>query len=257
MLGLLLARAGVQVVVLEKYPDFHRDFRGDTIHASTLQVLDELGLMPAFDRLPHQPTRTVAMMTDDGMVTLGDFSRLPGAFQYLSMVPQWDFLAFLTAEAAKYPAFTLIRPAEVTELIVERDVVRGVRYETAGGTHELRAALTVACDGRHSVGPGRGRPGVKEYGVPLDVLWFRIPKGTGDPAGSFARLGPGRLFPVIDRGVLLAGRGDHAEGQLRRRCGPPGSRPSAPTWTGGCRSPPTGSTRRCGAGTTPASSRCG
>ena len=97
MLGLLLARAGVEVVVLEKHPDFHRDFRGDTIHASTLQVLDELGLMPAFDRLPHQPTRTVAMMTDDGMVTLGDFSRLPGNFQYLSMVPQWDFLTFLTA----------------------------------------------------------------------------------------------------------------------------------------------------------------
>ena len=132
MLGLLLARAGIEVVVLEQYPDFHRDFRGDTIHASTLQVLDELGLMPAFDRLPHQPTRTVAMMTDDGLVTVGDFSRLPGSFQYLSMVPQWDFLAMLTTEAAKYPTFTLIRPAEVTDLLVRpgcrlRGTVRGRR----------------------------------------------------------------------------------------------------------------------------------
>jgi len=200
MLGLLLARAGVNVVVLEKYPDFHRDFRGDTIHASTLQVLAELGLKEAFDRLPQQRTRTVAMMTDDGMVTLGDFSRLPGAFPYLSMVPQWEFLAFLTAEAAKYPTFTLQRPAEVTELIVERDVVRGVRYATADGTRELCAALTVACDGRHSAVRAAAGLAVKEYGVPMDVLWFRIPKGDGDPQGSFARLGPGRLFPVIDRG---------------------------------------------------------
>ena len=200
MLGLLLARAGIPVVVLEKYPDFHRDFRGDTIHASTLQVLDELGLMPGFNQLPHQPTQTVGMMTDDGMVTLGDFGRLPGAFQYLSMVPQWDFLNFLTAEAARHPTFTLVRPAEFTELLVDEDVVRGVRYETADGSHQLRAALTVACDGRHSAVRAAAGLSVKEYGVPLDVLWFRVPKGTEDPAGSFARLGPGRLFPVIDRG---------------------------------------------------------
>jgi 2-polyprenyl-6-methoxyphenol hydroxylase-like FAD-dependent oxidoreductase len=200
MLGLLLARAGISVVVLEKYPDFHRDFRGDTIHASTLAVLDELGLMPGFNRLPHQPTRTLGMMTDDGIVTLGDFSRLPGAFQYLSMVPQWDFLDFLTAEAAKHSAFTLVRPAEVTGLVLDRDVVRGVRYETAGGAHELRATLTIACDGRHSAVRAAAGLAVKEYGVPLDVLWFRIPKQSGDPAGSFARLGPGRLYPLIDRG---------------------------------------------------------
>jgi 2-polyprenyl-6-methoxyphenol hydroxylase-like FAD-dependent oxidoreductase len=200
MLGLLLARAGVRVVVLEKYPDFHRDFRGDTIHASTLQVLDELGLMPAFDRLPQQRTRSIAMMTDDGVVTLGDFSRLPGAFPYISMVPQWEFLSFLTAEAAKYPAFTLKRSAEVTDLLVEEDAVRGVRYTTADGPHDLHAALTVACDGRHSVVRAAAGLDVKEYGVPMDVLWFRIPQGTGDPQGSFARLGPGRLYPVIDRG---------------------------------------------------------
>jgi 2-polyprenyl-6-methoxyphenol hydroxylase-like FAD-dependent oxidoreductase len=200
MLGLLLARAGVQVVVLEKYPDFHRDFRGDTIHASTLQVLDELGLKQAFDLLPQQRTHSVAMMTDDGMVTMGDFSRLPGSFQYLSMVPQWELLTFLTTEAAKFPSFTLKRRAEVTDLIVEQDIVRGVRYTSADGTHELRSTLTVACDGRHSVVRAAAGLVVREYGVPMDVLWFRIPKGTGDPQGSFARLGPGRLFPVIDRG---------------------------------------------------------
>jgi len=199
MLGLLLARAGVEVVVLEQYPDFHRDFRGDTIHASTLQVLDQLGLMPAFDRLPHQPTRTIAMMTDDGLVTLGDFTRLPGAFQYLSMVPQWDFLALLTAEAAQYPTFTLLRPAEVTDLIIVGDVISGVRYQPSDGSRERRATLTVACDGRHSVVRTAAGLAVKEYGVPLDVLWFRIPKEAEDPPGSFARLGPGRLFPIIDR----------------------------------------------------------
>jgi 2-polyprenyl-6-methoxyphenol hydroxylase-like FAD-dependent oxidoreductase len=116
------------------------------------------------------------------------------------MVPQWELLTFLTAEAAKYPGFTLKRRAEVTDLIVEQDIVRGVRYPSVGGTHELRATLTVACDGRHSVVRAAAGLAVREYGVPMDVLWFRIPKGTGDPQGSFARLGPGRLFPVIDRG---------------------------------------------------------
>ena len=120
MLGLMLARAGVQVVVLEKHPDFFRDFRGDTIHASTLQLLSELGLMAEFDKLPHQPTETIAMMTDEGMVTLGDFRHLPGDFQYLTMVPQWDFLSFLTAQAATYPSFSLHHEVEVLGLIVER-----------------------------------------------------------------------------------------------------------------------------------------
>ena len=201
--------------MLEKYPDFHRDFRGDTIHASTLQVLDELGLMPAFDRLPHQPTRTVAMMTDDGMVTLGDFTRLPGAFQYLSMVPQWDFLALLTAEAAKYPTFTLLRPAEVTDLIVDRDVVCGVRYR-------VRRRLARAAshpDGRLRRapfrGPGRGRS--DRQGVRRPAGRAVVPDSQGDRR-SRRLLRPARSRPAVPGHrprVLLAGRGHHAEGQLR------------------------------------------
>jgi 2-polyprenyl-6-methoxyphenol hydroxylase-like FAD-dependent oxidoreductase len=214
MLGLLLARAGVEVVVLEKHQDFNRDFRGDTIHASTLQVLDELGLIPAFDRLPHQPTRTLAMTTDDGTVVLGDFRRLPGAFQHISMVPQAEFLTMLTAEASRYPTFTLVRSAAVTGLLLEDDVVRGVRYALAGRPHELRAVLTVACDGRRSVVRAQAGLPVKEHGVPLDVLWFRIPKESGDPEGSFARLGPGRLFPMIDRGSSWQGAATMVKGTV-------------------------------------------
>jgi 2-polyprenyl-6-methoxyphenol hydroxylase-like FAD-dependent oxidoreductase len=205
MLGLLLARAGVEVVVLEKHQDFFRDFRGDTIHASTLQVLDDLGLMGGFDELPHQPTRTIAMMTDDGMLTLGDFRTLPGRFQYLSMVPQWEFLTFLTAEAARYPSFALHRQADVRGLIVEDGAVRGVRYRTPDGDGELRATLTVACDGRGSAVRAAAGLEPQEFGAPLDVLWYRIPKGPGDPESSFARLAPGKLFPMIDRRTYWQG----------------------------------------------------
>jgi 2-polyprenyl-6-methoxyphenol hydroxylase-like FAD-dependent oxidoreductase len=112
MLGLLLARAGVDVVVLEKHPDFFRDFRGDTVHASTLRILDELDLIDAFDRLPQQRTTRISLMTDDGLTPMGDFTTLPGRFPYMSMVPQWDFLSFLTAQAARYPGFALHREVE-------------------------------------------------------------------------------------------------------------------------------------------------
>ncbi len=191
MLGLMLARAGVDVVVLEKHADFFRDFRGDTIHASTLQVLAELGLLAGFEKLPQQRTTSVAVMTDEGMLTLGDFTRLPGRFQSLSMVPQWDFLAFITAEAERFPTFTLRRRAEVIGLIEQGGAVRGVRYRPgAGGERQLRALLTVAADGRHSTVRRAARLASVEFGAPLDVLWYRIPKGPGDPEGSFARLCP-------------------------------------------------------------------
>jgi 2-polyprenyl-6-methoxyphenol hydroxylase-like FAD-dependent oxidoreductase len=205
MLGLLLARAGVDVVVLEKYPDFFRDFRGDTIHSSTLQVLAELDLMDGFTKLPQQRTETIAMMSDDGLLTLGDFRRLPGNFPYLSMVPQWDFLTFLTGEAARFPTFHLYREVEVTGLLVEDGTVRGVRFRGPDGEAELRATLTVACDGRHSAVRAAAGLQVREFGSPMDVLWYRIPKGPGDPEGSFARLAPGRLFPMIDRRTYWQG----------------------------------------------------
>ena len=205
MLGLLLARAGVDVVVLEKYQDFFRDFRGDTIHASTLQVLYELDLLKGFEELPQQPTRQISILTDDGMVPFGDFTHLPGRFQHISFVPQWDFLTFITEEARQYPSFTLLQRAEFTTLLVENGQVRGVRYRTPEGERELLATLTVAADGRHSaVRRAGGLPQV-EFGAPMDVLWFRVPREEGDPTSSFARLTPGRLFPMIDRRTYWQG----------------------------------------------------
>jgi 2-polyprenyl-6-methoxyphenol hydroxylase-like FAD-dependent oxidoreductase len=205
MLGLLLARAGVPVVVLEKYPDFLRDFRGDTIHASTLQVLDELDLVEGFERLPHQKASSIGVMTDSGTTVFGDFSTLPGKFDYVAMVPQWDFLDFITDEARRYPTFTLRQEAEVFELIEEAGAVRGVRYRTSDGVRDLRALLTVACDGRHSaVRRASGLP-LTDFGAPMDVLWYRISRRDTDPAGSFLRLAPGKLLPMIDRGTYWQG----------------------------------------------------
>jgi 2-polyprenyl-6-methoxyphenol hydroxylase-like FAD-dependent oxidoreductase len=200
MLGLLLARAGVEVLVLEQYADFFRDFRGDTIHASTLQVLAELGLLPGFEQLPQEKTTTVAIRTDSGTVTLGDFTTLPGRFRYISFVPQWDFLTFVTAEAARYPSFRLLREAEVVGLVESGGAVSGVRYRTAdGGEHEVRARLTVGCDGRHSAVRRAAGLTAIDFGAPMDVLWFRVPKAAGDPEGTFGRLAPGRMFPMLDR----------------------------------------------------------
>ncbi len=208
MLGLLLARAGIDVVVLEKHADFLRDFRGDTVHASTMQVLAELDLLEGFEQLPQQRTTTITLMTDDGFVPLGDFTRLPGRFQCLSMVPQYEFLDFLTTEAARNPSFALHRQVEVTGLIEENGAVTGVRYRRTdgdGSEGELRAVLTVAADGRHSAVRRAAAMSVVEFGAPLDVLWYRLPKAPGDPDGSFARLVPGRLLPMIDRGSYWQG----------------------------------------------------
>jgi len=208
MLGLLLARAGIDVVVLEKHADFLRDFRGDTVHASTMQVLAELDLLEGFEKLPQQRTTNITLMTDDGWIPLGDFSRLPGRFQCLSMVPQYEFLDFLTTEAARAPAFALHRQVEVVGLIEEDAAVKGVRYRRTdgeGGEAELRALLTVAADGRHSAVRRAAGMAVVEFGAPLDVLWYRLPKSPGDPEGSFARLVPGRLLPMIDRGSYWQG----------------------------------------------------
>ncbi len=208
MLGLLLARAGIDVVVLEKHADFLRDFRGDTVHASTMQVLAELDLLEGFEELPQQRTTTITLMTDDGFVPLGDFTRLPGRFQCLSMVPQWELLDFLTTEAARSSSFALHRQVEVVGLVEEKGTVTGVRYRRTDGDDaelELRALLTVAADGRSSAVRRAAGLSMVEYGAPLDVLWYRLPKGPGDPEASFARLVPGRLLPMIDRGSYWQG----------------------------------------------------
>jgi 2-polyprenyl-6-methoxyphenol hydroxylase-like FAD-dependent oxidoreductase len=220
MLGLLLARAGIDVVVLEKYADFFRDFRGDTIHASTLQVLDELGLLEGFEQLPQQHTSRISIVTDDGALPLGDFTHLPGRFQYISFVPQWDFLTFVTEEARRHPSFTLRQQAEFVSLVVEGGVVRGARYRGPDGEHEVRADLTVGADGRHSA--VRRAAGLQplEFGAPMDVLWFRVPRHDDDPTSTFLRLTPGRLFPMIDRrtywqGAYTMPKGSFAEVRTR------------------------------------------
>ncbi|WP_068922969.1 FAD-dependent oxidoreductase [Planobispora rosea] len=199
VLALLLARSGVQVTLLEKHGDFLRDFRGDTIHPSTLGVLDELGLAGEFHRLPHRKTRRMEIHTDDAVIPLADLSKLGSRYPYIAFVPQWDFLNLITTAAARYPGFRLLMNTEVTGVIREGDAVRGLRYRDAGGEHELRATLTVAADGRHSdVRRAAGLVPV-EHGAPMDVVWFRLPREPADPDETFLRVSTGHLMVSINR----------------------------------------------------------
>ncbi|GAA3446127.1 monooxygenase [Planomonospora venezuelensis] len=199
VLALLLARAGVRVTLLEKHADFLRDFRGDTIHPSTLQVLDELGLAEEFHRLPHRKARSMSIRTDDAEIPLADLSKLPGRYPYIAFVPQWDFLDLVTTAAGRYPGFRLLMNAEVTGVVREGGAVRGVHYRDASGEHELRAALTVAADGRRSdVRRAAGLVPV-EHGAPMDVLWFRLPREPADPGETFLRVSTGHLMVAINR----------------------------------------------------------
>ena len=204
MLGLLLARQGVDVVVLEKHADFFRDFRGDTVHPSTLNILAEIGLAEAFLEVPHQEVAKLGVATDDGSYAFADFARLPGAFPFIVFMPQWDFLTFLAEQARAYPCFQLRMGTEATGLIREDGAVRGVRYRTGDGVDgEIRARLTVAADGRHSTLRGAADLRPREFGAPMDVLWFRLPKVPEDDGPSFGGLGKltrGRMLVLIDRG---------------------------------------------------------
>jgi 2-polyprenyl-6-methoxyphenol hydroxylase-like FAD-dependent oxidoreductase len=199
MLALLLARSGVQVTLLEKHADFLRDFRGDTIHPSTLQVLDELGLSEEFHRLPHRKAYSLSIRTDDASLTFADLSGLKSKYPYIAFVPQWEFLDLLVNAAQRYPNFRLVMEAEVLDVIREGNAVRGVRYRDASGEHELRATITVAADGRHSdVRRAAGLVPV-EHSAPMDVLWFRLPREPTDPADPFLRVSTGRLMVSINR----------------------------------------------------------
>jgi 2-polyprenyl-6-methoxyphenol hydroxylase-like FAD-dependent oxidoreductase len=202
VLGLLLARAGVAVTVLEKHSDFLRDFRGDTVHASTLTLLDELGLGERFAALPQRRVEGARFQLDQGTVQVGDLSRLPGRHRYIALVPQWDLLDLLADAAAEEPTFTLRRNAEVTGLLREGRRVVGVRFtdRTVGAEHELRASLTVACDGRGSAVRAAAELRPRGFGVPMDVWWFRLPRHDGDPAGLVGRMSRGRMMVMIDRG---------------------------------------------------------
>jgi 2-polyprenyl-6-methoxyphenol hydroxylase-like FAD-dependent oxidoreductase len=200
MLGLLLARSGVDVVVLEKHDDFLRDFRGDTIHPSTLEVLHELGMLDDFLRLPHQKVGALTAQVGDTTVRIADFSRLPARCGYIAFMPQWDFLNFLAERATRGRTFTLRMGAEVTGLIEDSARVAGVRGRGRQGPFEVRADLVVGADGRHSLVRDEARLPVQSLGAPMDVLWFRLPRRPGDPEQTMGRFDAGRIFILINRG---------------------------------------------------------
>ncbi|MEV0347995.1 FAD-dependent oxidoreductase [Nonomuraea sp. NPDC050680] len=199
MLALLLARAGVEVTLLEKHADFLRDFRGDTIHPSTLQVLDELGLAPEFLKLPHRKTYAFTLLTDDGPIQLANLRGLPGKYDYIAFVPQWDFLKLVTSAAEKYPTFRLLMNSEAYGLIREDGAARGLRYRDKSGEHEIRAELTVAADGRGSTLRAAAGLVPQEFGAPMDVLWFRLPRLDSDPEQTFLRISTGHAMVGINR----------------------------------------------------------
>jgi 2-polyprenyl-6-methoxyphenol hydroxylase-like FAD-dependent oxidoreductase len=200
MLGFLLARAGVDVVVLEKHADFLRDFRGDTIHPSTLELMHELGLLDEFLKLPHQKVTTIGAIFANQQYAFADFTHLPTRCKFVALMPQWDFLNFLAERGRAYPCFHLRLQAEAVELIEERGRVAGVRANTPAGAIEVRADLTVGCDGRQSTVRERAGLAVEEIGAPMDVLWFRLPRKAGDPEEVMGRFEAGRLIVLLNRG---------------------------------------------------------
>ena len=200
MLGLLLARAGVSVVVLEKHGDFLRDFRGDTLHPSTLEIMHELGMLERFLRLPHQKVYRINGQFGDLEFTVADFSHLPTHCRYVAFMPQWDFLNFLVEEGSRYPTFQVRMSAEVTDLIENEGSVVGLRAETPNGLLEVRAALVVGADGRHSIVRKKAGLSVEEFGAPMDVLWFRLSRKPDDPVDPMGRFDAGRIFIMLNRG---------------------------------------------------------
>ncbi len=215
VLGLLLARAGVEVVVLEKHADFLRDFRGDTIHPSTLEVVHELGLLDEFLRHPHQEARVLAGNVAGAEFPLADFAHLPTKCKFIALMPQWDFLDFVSAHAKKYPTFRLVMRAAVTDLIEENGRVLGARAATPEGALEVRADLTVGADGRHSTVRARAGLPVQDFGAPMDVLWMRLSRKPADGERPVGRFDRGRIFVMIYRGDywqcgFVIPKGDHA-----------------------------------------------
>jgi 2-polyprenyl-6-methoxyphenol hydroxylase-like FAD-dependent oxidoreductase len=200
MAGHLLARAGVEVLVLEKHADFLRDFRGDTIHPSTLEVMHELGLAEKLLKLPHEKVRSFIFHVGDRTIPIADFTGLPLRYPFVAIMPQWEFLNFLATTAARYAGFNLMKEAEAVELIEDEGRIAGVRGRTPSGDVEVLADLVIAADGRHSV--LRDRAGLKavEIGAPMDVLWFRLSRTSSDPREVMGRIGAGIALIGIDRG---------------------------------------------------------
>jgi 2-polyprenyl-6-methoxyphenol hydroxylase-like FAD-dependent oxidoreductase len=199
MLGYLLARAGVQVIVLEKHADFLRDFRGDTVHPSTMEVMGELGLLDRFLELPHNKVEKLTVQFGEFRTELADLTHLPVRAPYIAMMPQWDFLSFLVDEAQRYPSFTLGVQCEVTGLIENDGRVTGVTATTPDGPIEIHADLVVGADGRGSVLRKESGLHIEVVGAPMDVLWFRISRTENDPTDTMGRFDPGRILVMINR----------------------------------------------------------
>jgi 2-polyprenyl-6-methoxyphenol hydroxylase-like FAD-dependent oxidoreductase len=200
MLGFLLARAGVEVIVAEKHADFLRDFRGDTVHPSTLEVMYELGLLEQLLERPHQELREIGGQVGDEHVSVADFSHLPTRCHFVAFMPQWDFLDFLASRGRRYPTFQVHMETEIAGLLTEDGRVVGVQAQTPGGPLEIRADLTVGADGRHSIVRERGGLIVEDLGAPIDVLWMRLSKHATDTQQTLGYLRGGHILVMLDRG---------------------------------------------------------
>ena len=201
MLGVLLARAGVPVIVLEKHADFLRDFRGDTVHPSTLELMHELGVLDDFLKLPHSELREIRGAIDGIEITLADLTHLPVHCRFIAMVPQWDLLNFLAGFARRYSTFTLMMRADVVDVIERDGRIVGVRVQTADGLEDIHADLVVGADGRSSIVRTRAGLPIEDLGAPIDALWMRLSKKSGDDAvAAFGNVRRGRVFVMFDRG---------------------------------------------------------
>jgi 2-polyprenyl-6-methoxyphenol hydroxylase-like FAD-dependent oxidoreductase len=200
MAGYLLARTGVPVMVLEKHADFFRDFRGDTIHPSTLELMYELGLLDEFLKQPHQEVRELRAVVNGQAVPIADFTKLPTRCKFIAFMPQWDFLNFLSMHAKQFPSFQLLMEHEVIDLTFDQQRVTGVRAKMPRGELEIRADLIIGADGRHSIVQARSGLERQEFGAPIDALWMRISKKQDDPQQSFGFFQQGKLLVLLDRG---------------------------------------------------------
>jgi 2-polyprenyl-6-methoxyphenol hydroxylase-like FAD-dependent oxidoreductase len=200
MAGYLLARAGVPVIVLEKHADFFRDFRGDTIHPSTLELMYELRLLDEFLKQPHQEVRELRAVINGQTVPIADFTKLPTRCKFIAFMPQWDFLNFLSTHAKQFPSFQLLMEHEVVDLTFDQERVTGVRAKTPRGDLEIRADLIIGADGRHSIVQSRAGLERQEFGVAIDALWMRIAKKQDDPQQALGFFQQGKLLVLLDRG---------------------------------------------------------
>lgn len=200
MTGLLLARAGIETLVIEKHADFFRDFRGDTVHPSTMELMEELGLLKAFLKIPHQEVTMLGGEIGDDVIALADFSHLSTVCKFIALMPQWDFLDFLAAQARSYKTFSLKMNTEATGIIENNGRITGVKAKAAEGEIQINSQLVIACDGRTSIIRQAAGLSVRDIGAPMDVLWMRLSRLESDPGRILGRLKPGAMFVMLDRG---------------------------------------------------------